>query len=912
LVFTGLAIAGQFLEVKYGRDSYYPHLMPFFAALVLLPPSAFGLVVVIPHTVEWIKRQLEGNPYSWYIQPFNIATHIIAGISAQWVFLHLGGTLTEFSLQSTLMAAIPALLTYVAINHLLIGQILVLARRVSWSESRVLAFEALATDTAMMSLGYVAALLWVLTPWLVLLVLAPFGLFYRALKVPELEKQNQLDAKTGLWNARYFSGRLEEELAMAQALNRPLTVIMADLDLLRNINNTYGHLAGDVVIAGIGDIIVQTIRKEDIACRFGGEEYAILLPNVDSMTATAIAERIRQTVEITPFQAATCATAINATMSLGIACFPYDGQSATNLLHEADVALYQAKVQGRNRVVTSTEVPHSARLLFDEAQTRKMESADRGQTSYPLAAAPTETATTTISPVEPSATPSGNDMAEPSWTNLPSQPGPESHLPPREVRLISAKLWIFVGSVIAVGLLITLFTLLYDDHHEPLPLIVFAALAFGAQWLQIEMYEKSAVSTSMAIILAATVVAGATGLLAASTAVVIVHTIRMRPRPYKILFNWSTHLIAGLGPLLAIHTLDHYFIDTNTIQFLLLWIAPVLAASGFYYFAETGLVATAIALSERTSIFTSWREQFRWLAQHYLVMGVLGFFLALAYMNMGIVGVLVFSVPILIMHLTQKEYVQRTENSVREFRRMNQELSQANHEIAYAKESIEQLNEELFLTLAKIIDARDPYVSGHATQVGEYAQAIAQEMGLDGEKIAEIYRAGLLHDIGKIGIPEKILHKPERLTAEEYEIVKRHAALGAEFLEACHNLCHMAPYVRHHHERWDGTGYPGRLRGEEIPLESRILAVCDAVEAMASDRPYQAGKPLDKILHEVNQCAGGQFDPAVVDAFIRVLEHRPEIILNSAIAVSQNQFARRTLQGRGQVSLEQLHPGWAY
>ena len=736
----------------------------------------------------------------------------------------------------------------------------------------------------MMSIGYIAALLWVLTPWLLLLVLAPLIFFQRVFKLPQLEKQSQTDGKTGLWNTRYFEECLKEELAHAQHHNQPLAIIMGDLDLLRNINNSYGHLAGDAVIAGIAQIIMQTVRKEDVACRFGGEEYAILLSNTNQATAAKIAERIRHTIENTPFPIIGSPTPIHATMSLGLACFPQDGATGNELIHEADVALYQAKVQGRNRVVSTREVPHLAHVLFDQAQEKSKQSHSPYEAHDNRQLVPQSAAVLASEPEAVSFKPSRTVHPGAAKTDAPE---PSLH----QTRSMPNRLRLFVGSIIAAGLFFALFALMYEPVTDHLPLIVFAIMAAGAQWFQTQMYEKSAVSISMAIILATAVVSGMLGVLIVSTVVVVVHAIHMRPRFYKVLFNWSIHLLAGLGPLAVIHYPTHYISASLANQYLLWWLVPVVVATMFYYLVETGMLATAIALSEGKSVIRGWREQFRWLAPHYLVMGILGFFLAIAYLNVGILGLLVFVLPVVIMHMTQKEYVERTENSVRELRRMNDELSQANIEITETKHSIEQLNEDLLLTLAKIIDARDPYVSEHAIQVGEYARAIGQEMGLDAKRMEDLYRAGLLHDIGKIGISEKILHKPSRLTPAEYEEVKRHAALGANFLETCRNLRHIAPFVHHHHEWWDGTGYPDRLQGEQIPLEARILAVCDAVEAMASDRPYHAGQSLENILHEIKRCAGTQFDPAVVDAFVRVARQRKGIVVNSALTVIQPQYA---------------------
>jgi len=309
-----------------------------------------------------------------------------------------------------------------------------------------------------------------------------------------------------------------------------------------------------------------------------------------------------------------------------------------------------------------------------------------------------------------------------------------------------------------------------------------------------------------------------------------------------------------------------------------------------YYGTETGLLAAVMSLSSGRSAIAIWRDQFRWLAGHYVVLCAIGLFLDIAYTALGLLGVLVFVLPVFMMRYAQKQYIERTEDSMRELERMNHELANANSEVLRASRSIRELNDELFLTLSKLIDARDPYVSSHAAKVADYATAIAEELGLPAERLDPVRQAGFLHDIGKIGISEQVLHKPSKLTPEEYEYIKTHAALGGEFVETCRGLRHLAPFVRHHHEWWDGRGYPDGLRGEQIPLEARILAVCDAVEAMASDRPYRNGMSLDEIIAEVKRCSGTQFDPAVARAFVKIVEQRRgQMIINSAHEVLRRQ-----------------------
>lgn len=142
------------------------------------------------------------------------------------------------------------------------------------------------------------------------------------------------------------------------------------------------------------------------------------------------------------------------------------------------------------------------------------------------------------------------------------------------------------------------------------------------------------------------------------------------------------------------------------------------------------------------------------------------------------------------------------------------ELAYADKEVLTTKQTIEHINEGLFVAFAKIIDAGDPFVSGHADRVADYSAAIARELGLPPDRVEIIRQAGFMHDIGKIAIAEHVLHKPSKLTDEEYEYIKTHAALGGEFLETCPGLRHLAPFVRHHHEWWNGHGYPDGLCGE--------------------------------------------------------------------------------------------------
>src|SRR5205085_7010566 len=192
--------------------------------------------------------------------------------------------------------------------------------------------------------GVAVASLWSSNPWLLPLALAPILLINRSLAVPALQQQARVDPKTGLFNARHFAAALADELSRAERFDRPASLLMCDLDLLRDINNEHGHLAGDAVLRGVAGVFREELRHYDIPARFGGEEFSILLPETGATQALEIADRIRRTLAARRFQVETSTEPVRATISIGVAVFPTDATSADELIHEADLAVYRAKL----------------------------------------------------------------------------------------------------------------------------------------------------------------------------------------------------------------------------------------------------------------------------------------------------------------------------------------------------------------------------------------------------------------------------------------------------------------------------------------------------------------------------------------------------------------------------------------
>ena len=179
--------------------------------------------------------------------------------------------------------------------------------------------------------------------------------------------------------------------------------------------------------------------------------------------------------------------------------------------------------------------------------------------------------------------------------------------------------------------------------------------------------------------------------------------------------------------------------------------------------------------------------------------------------------------------------------------------------------------QDVITALAVAIEAKDPYTWRHSAEVSNWAAKIALQVGLSQAEIEDIKLAGIVHDVGKIHVPEDVLSKPSPLTPTEFDLVKSHAAWGAKILEPL-KMTALERIVRHHHESFDGQGYPDCLRGEQIPLGARIMTVADAFEAMVSARAYRKARPVEEALAELQRCRGTQFDPLVVDAFLRSIQ----------------------------------------
>jgi diguanylate cyclase (GGDEF)-like protein/putative nucleotidyltransferase with HDIG domain len=384
------------------------------------------------------------------------------------------------------------------------------------------------------------------------------------------------------------------------------------------------------------------------------------------------------------------------------------------------------------------------------------------------------------------------------------------------------------------------------------------------------------------------------GMLAGAVNMIVTTCFTKNPsRYFQVLFSVSAVSLSAFvsGMLLRPFGLangDWKMFELLASQDLnaLLPILGVFLATAAYYLVNTGLVAMAIALTTQRSIWPLWRDHFLWTGPGYFAgasCAMLAFALIpfvpeypIAALAFGTVAIPIPTIIFFGLKFHRERDVQRTRN-IEELQQSKAELEKSNAELERSREELQQLYTSTVESLALAIDAKDRYTKEHIQRVRGIAVSIARELGLTGNDLKAVETGALLHDIGKLAVPEQILTKPGRLTEEEFEKMKTHPDMGARILQPVQFPFPVLSVVRSHHERWDGSGYPDGLAGEDIPLGGRILAVADVYDALTTDRSYRRGWPHEQAVAYLEEQSGKQFDPRMVDAFLRVLAHSPRL-----------------------------------
>lgn len=421
-------------------------------------------------------------------------------------------------------------------------------------------------------------------------------------------------------------------------------------------------------------------------------------------------------------------------------------------------------------------------------------------------------------------------------------------------RKSTPRMLVFIGSIVVLGLALTvaISQMNYPRAHQPwIGLVLFAALVFLAHRYAADIDGRGTTSVSVVPQIGAALLFNAPGIAVAAAVFALVAKLKARSPIDRMLFNFGCMLLAEGSALLVFRALVQSPLAHVSYGRMLI---PGGMAGLTFYLVNHLLVCLIRSMAERRRALEIWAEDYRWLLPHYLLAGLLGMTLGVTYEVLGVMVTVVMASPVALMHLAITQFIRRTTGYVNELRRLNRQLGDS--------------YESTLQALSRALDTRDAETEEHSQRVRRYTELIGRHFGLPEEEIAHLSRGALLHDIGKIGVPDAILLKPSSLTAEEVETMRKHPIIGHDMIAHIPFLERAADIVLHHHESFDGSGYPSGLAGDEIPLGARIFAVVDTLDAMTSDRPYRHARSFAEALSEIKREQGRQFDPHIVDTLL--------------------------------------------
>jgi putative nucleotidyltransferase with HDIG domain len=429
---------------------------------------------------------------------------------------------------------------------------------------------------------------------------------------------------------------------------------------------------------------------------------------------------------------------------------------------------------------------------------------------------------------------------------------------------------IYIGALIVAGIvcLLSASVVVRTNTLDPIMFVLVMALAGIAQRNPVRLFKSSAISVSFAVNIAAYVLYGTGVSLWATLIVVAVNAYTPKPKPpRKILFNFgqltiSTFLAGQTYALVGGEVPPGAFVPT---------VLAVAVSAVVYFLASSLFISMVISLTEDVKPGAVWRQNFGWMPINYLATAVNGAALALAYQALGAIGVIVFLLPLGVAWYSFRLYMSKSSQLVER----NKELLAANEALMRSSTRLEASHVSVIGALLGSLAAKDRYTQGHSAATMFHALAVANKLGLGPDEVCAVELGALFHDIGKIGIPEEILRKPDKLTAAEWHEMKAHPTIGANLLAQVPNLEKIRPIVLAHHEHYDGTGYPNGLKGSEIPLAAQIISVADTYQAMTSSRTYRPALTHEAAIAELRKVSGTQLNPAVVEAFIDEVKHAP-------------------------------------
>jgi diguanylate cyclase (GGDEF)-like protein len=704
-----------------------------------------------------------------------------------------------------------------------------------------------------------------------------------------LELQAQTDSLTGLYNHRYFHDRLRAELTRATRSHDSIAVLMLDIDDFKRVNDVFGHGTGDQLLVALADILRGSVRLSDVVCRLGGEEFGIIMASCDADDALGLARRLIDRMDEAGFEPAD-----KLTLSIGIAQGPEHATNPRELVACAEAAMMTAKARGKHQAVLfeddTSERPHPTPATRDDVRSvthLKMLQSLAGKLNRLNDVR--EIGATIVNELRMLVDyhscrvylADGEDLLPIAWRGDlgPYQDEGAEELQSKFGEGITGHAAATGKSLLIANALEIEFAVTIPGTDDIEESMIAVPLKYGSRVIGVVTISKLGVGQFDEDDLRLLEVLGGHASVALENA-----------RLYEAQRNEAENAKESLAIANALLDISRALAAAEGLDEVLGRLVEVtgraLAAertSVWLQEPETGdLVPRTLWGYDDESEARIVGVRFPAEVAQRLLSGHEPFVLSadeVAKID-GAPSIPGMSIAFAPLHL-DAEHVGciaalapdgHIEPSGRPMRLLAGIAHQA--KLAIQNAGSFQSLEDTFLStveaLANALEANDEYTSSHARWITDMALQVGRELGLDAKTLKRLELGALFHDIGKIGIPSTILSKAGPLTSEERAVIETHPELGERILAPISRLEDVRPIVRHCHERWDGSGYPDGKAAEEIPVEARVILVCDAFHAMTTDRPYRTRLPLEVAYQQLEDNAGTQFDPSVVEVFLRL------------------------------------------
>jgi diguanylate cyclase (GGDEF)-like protein len=702
----------------------------------------------------------------------------------------------------------------------------------------------------------------------------------------QLEHQAQTDSLTGLYNHRYFHERLRAELTRASRARDSVAVLMLDIDDFKRVNDVHGHGSGDQVLTELADLLRDAVRGSDVVCRLGGEEFGVIMGSCDTGDALSLSRRLTDTLAEVEF-----GPAGKITVSIGISQGPQHAMNPRELVACSEAAMMTAKARGKNQIVLFDEeaserparAPSGGRDVRSIAHLKMLQSLagklSRLNDMRRIGAVIADELRLLIdyhncrvSVID------GDDIVPIAFRGeLVSRDGAHVDLPRTKIgegitgRAAQTGEPQLVGNTLECD-----YAVMIPGTHTIEESLVAVPLCYGTRVIGVIVISKLGVDQfDEDDVRLLEVLAGHASVALENAR--LYETQRREADHLKALLEFTGAISQATTPeAIGVETVSAASRMLGGKQSSL-WLRGLdgrfrIAAHSQYDADEhlRSLLDISLGDDEANRLIAARTEPFTLSAEEGRALGV-RLPAALEWCDIAIAPLR--PEEALEGWLVVREPGAGNVHTNEELLRL---LGGLSYQAAVALErarSFEGLEDTFVSTveaLANALEANDEDTSSHTRWITDMALRVGATMGFDGPALKRLELGALFHDIGKIGVPTSILLKPGPLSPEERRIIETHPELGERILEPIDRLAEVRRIVRSCHERWDGGGYPDGKAGEEIPVEARIVLVCDAFHAMTTDRPYRRRLPLEEACRRLREGAGTQFDPAVVDVFLRL------------------------------------------